>query len=219
MRSEIQFQGDTTPLRLNSTYSGDLSLPQQASLGAAVPLAYALQSGFEILRLKGVRIEIDAYAERRQAQLEQVWTSRRQVQPGETVEITVVLTGPNGVEVNRKVSYQVPVGASPGPLYFTVADGSTTNLTEYRQLLTSRPRTPAQLVSFLNGLRDNTKAYVRVWRAEADYDIQGQNFPSPPPSVEQILARSQTGVGAAGCLPQFEGRRVGDRSGWDGDLG
>jgi hypothetical protein len=36
-----------------------------------------------------------------------------------------------------------------------------------------------------------------VWRPEADYDVQGQNLPAPPPSVEQILARSQTGLGAA----------------------
>jgi hypothetical protein len=95
------------------------------------------------------------------------------------------------------VSYRVPIGAATGPLYFTVADGSTTNLTEYRQLLVSPPRSPSQLVAFLNSLRSSTSAYVRVWRAQPDFDVQGERFPSPPPSVEQILARSQAGVGAA----------------------
>ncbi len=198
IRGEIQFQGSPTPLRVSNAYAGDLNLPQVASMGAASPLAYALQSGFESLRLKGVSLEVDFHAERRQAQIDQAWTSRRVVRPGEAVELNVVFASPNGVETSRKVSYQVPVGALAGPLYFTVADGSTTNMTEYRQTLSATPRTPAQLVSFLNSLRDNTRAYVRVWRAEADYDIEGQNLPAPPPSVGQILARSQAGMGQTG---------------------
>jgi hypothetical protein len=63
-------------------------------------------------------------------------------------------------------------------------------------MLVSPPRSPAQLVSFLNSLRDNTSAYVRVWRAEQDFEVQGERLPAPPPSVEQIVARSQGGIGA-----------------------
>jgi hypothetical protein len=197
IRGEIQFQGSSAPIRVNNTYSGEYSLPEQASLGPAVTLAYALQSGFDELRLKNIRIDIDSYDELKQMRIEQVWTSRRQVSPGEAVDLTVVLVGPNGQERSRTVTYRVPTGALAGPLYFTVADGAATNFTEFRQTLTASPRTPSQLVAFLNSLRDNTKAYVRVWRAEADYDVQGQSFPAPPPSVAQILARTQTGLGAA----------------------
>jgi hypothetical protein len=194
---EIQFQGNTAPIRLSNTYAGDLSLPQLASLSAASPLAYALQSGFDGLRrLKEIKIDVDSYAERRDARIDQVWTSRREVAPGESVDLYVTLTGPNGVEITRGVSYRVPVGAATGPLYFTVADASTTNTTEYRQLLTTPPRSSTQLVTFLNSLRDNTRAYVRIWRAQPDFDVMGLSFPSPPPSVEQILARSQPGLGA-----------------------
>jgi hypothetical protein len=197
VRGEIRFQEHAAPIRLSNTYAGDLSLPQLASLSAASPLAYALQSGFDGLRrLKEIRIDIDSYAERREARIDQVWTSRREVRPGETVDLHVAMAGPNGAEITREVSYRVPVGAATGPLYFTVADGSTTNTTEYRQLLTTPPRTPSQLVAFLNSLRDNTRAYVRVWRAQPDFDVMGLSFPSPPPSVEQILARSQPGLGA-----------------------
>jgi hypothetical protein len=196
IRGEIQFQGGAMPLRVSSSYAGDLSVSQLASLGAASPLAYALQSGFDSLRLKGISLEVDAFPQRLQAQIDQVWTSRREVRPGETVEVNVVLSSPNGVEATRKVAYRVPTGALAGPLYFTVSDGSTANITEYRQVLAAPPRTPTQLVGFLNSLRDNNRAYVRVWRAEADYDVQGQNLPAPPPSIEQILVRSQAAPGA-----------------------
>ena len=197
IRSEVQFQGKTAPIRFSNTYAGESSLPQQASLGVAVPLAYALQSDFDELQLKNVRVEVDSYYELKQMQIDQVWTSRREVTPGESVDLTVVLSGPNSQEKSRTVTYRVPLGAPTGPLYFTVADGTTTDYTEFRQTLTASPRTPSQLVTFLNALRDNTKAYVRVWRAEADYGVQGQSFPAPPPSVAQILARAQPGLGSA----------------------
>jgi len=42
--------------------------------------------------------------------------------------LSQVLLGDNGVEMTRKVDYRVPTGATPGPLYFTVADGAATNV-------------------------------------------------------------------------------------------
>ncbi len=195
VRGEFDFGSGTAPVKLDNMYAGEFNLPQQASLGAAIPLAYALQSGFESLQLKNVRLEIESYDERKQSQIDQVWTSGREVRPGEAVDLTVVLVGNDGAETVRKVSWRVPVGAQPGPLYFTVADGNTTNLTEYSQFVQSNPKSPAQLVEFLNSLRSNTRAYVRIWRQDSNYTVQGRDLPAPPPSVEQILARSQQSLG------------------------
>jgi hypothetical protein len=191
----FEFRDGTTPIRLNNSFSGEFSVPQQVSLATSIPLAYALQSGFDSLQLKNVKLEIESFDEKKQAQIEQVWTSRQEVRAGDAVELTVVLASPNGAEVKRKVTYEVPVGAPAGPLYFTVADGTTTNLTEIRQFVGAQPRSPSQLVSLVNSLRGNTKAYVRIWRADANYDVQGHDFPSPPPSLEQVLVQTQAAVG------------------------
>ena len=191
IRGEIDFDGSAQPVRIDNAYSGDTSVPLLASLGVATPVSYLMQSGFDALKLKGIRIAVEASDRKKQFQIDQVWTSTREARPGDTIEVTALLTGENGVETSRKVSYAVPVGAPPGTLYFTVADASSTNLTEYTQLLTTAPRNAAQLVSFLNGLRANDKAYVRVWRADPAYTVQGQDLPDPPPSVAMILARAQ----------------------------
>lgn len=200
VEGEIRFQNGDEPLRLNNMYAGEFSLPQQVSLATAVPLAYALQMT-ETLELKDVRLALDAYDQKKQLQIDQVWAWPRQVRPGETVELTVNLVSGSGTEVTRRASYRVPVGMPEGPLYFTVADGATTNLAEYRQWLGGAPRSAAQLLQFLNSLRANTKAYVRVWRAQPSYQAGGEEFPSPPPSLAQILARGQAalGPGAAGA--------------------
>jgi hypothetical protein len=83
-----------------------------------------------------------------------------------------------------------------------VADGNTTNLAEYQRFAGQFPRSVPQLIALLNDLRGNTKAYVRVWRAEAGYYVQGEDLPAPPPSVSMILLRT----------PSFLGGTVGARS-------
>ncbi|MDX2152716.1 MAG: SpoIVB peptidase S55 domain-containing protein [Bryobacteraceae bacterium] len=198
LKGSIEFEGATAPVRLDNVYAGDFNVPLQVSAGAASPLAYALQSGFSSLKLKNVSIALEAFDSKKQLTIENVWTSKRQVRPGEPVDITTVLQGENGAEVTKTVSWQVPIGAPAGPLFVTVADGVTTNLTEYRQFLTGKPHSPEQLVSFLNRLRGNAGAYVRVWRAQNGYQVEGEELPAPPPSVALVLGRQQTATASVG---------------------
>jgi hypothetical protein len=158
-------------------------------------MAYALQSGFDTLKLKQVSVDIDIYNEKRFWRIDRVQLARATVRPGEAVELSVVLVGDNGAEQTRRLRYPVPIGAPAGTLHFTVADAATTNLTEYLSLAGLPMRSPRQVVSLLNQLRPNTGAYVRVWRAAPDYRIRGRNLPEPPASVALILGGGRTGRG------------------------
>jgi hypothetical protein len=111
------------------------------------------------------------------------------------VELAVTFTGENGVEVLKNVRYTVPVGAPLGTLNFTVADATYSNAIDYQQLAGAAPKSPTQLVSFLNNLRPNTNAYVRVWRTDPAFQVQGEDLPDPPASVGLILARAQAAQG------------------------
>jgi hypothetical protein len=197
----VEFENHSAPLKLSNMYSGDFNLAAQASLATAVPVAYAMQSGFDALQVRRVALNIDSFPRKRQLQIDELWSSRREVHPGESVDLTVVLSGENGLELTRKVSYRVPIGALPGPLQFTAADASTINLTEFRQLVASPPRSAEQMLAFLNGLRANTKAYLRVWRAEPAYEVQGETLPGPPPSVAMILSRTQASLSTLPAIP------------------
>jgi hypothetical protein len=88
----------------------------------------------------------------------------------------------------------VPIGAEPGLLYFTVADANTANLADFRQVLATSPRSVGQLISTVNNLHPNTKAYVRVWRADPAFQLEGADLPDPPASVALILAGSQASL-------------------------
>jgi hypothetical protein len=191
---QIEFQNAPAAIRVNNMYAAETGSALQVSLSTAVPLAYVMQSGFSSLQLKKVTLEIDASDRKRQLTIDGISVSRHQARAGDHLRLNVALTGENGAEVVRQVDYQVPIGAEPGTLYFTVADANTANLSDFRQVLTASPRNAAQLITTVNSLHPNTKAYVRVWRADPAFQLEGADLPDPPASVALILSGSQSSL-------------------------
>ena len=213
----VEFEGGAAPLKLDNIYAADNGSAMMVSLSTAIPIAYVLQSGFQGVQMKRVALEIESFPEKKQLQIDQVSVARPYVRPGEKVQLTAVLAGENGVEVARKVEYEVPIGATPGPLCFTVADGNTTNLAEFRQFIANPPRSVAQLMGLVNNLRPNNKAYVRVWRPDPVVSARRRGSAQPA-----ALGRHDSG-GHAGLHrrhqpdAQFETRGASDRRGrYDG---
>jgi SpoIVB peptidase S55 len=195
LRGGVEFLQGVPPLKLDNTYAGDFNVPLQASTGVASPLASILGAGFDALKIKSIKLEIEASERKRLLQVDQVTVSPKQVHPGDSVELSVTFTGENGLETQKSVHYRVPIGAPAGVLSFTVSDGSMTNALD-QQMSPAVPKSATQLISFLNNLRPNTNAYVRVWRTDPAFEVQGQDLPNPPPSVGLILARAQAAQGA-----------------------
>jgi hypothetical protein len=186
VKGEIELDG-RPPIPLSAIYTGEANLPLQASLAGALPLAYLMQGAFDDVRIRKINLAINSTDAHKQLQIEDVTSSRKDVRPGETIEITTRLAGENGLELLRYIKYQVPIGASPGTLYFSVSDGSQTSLTDLRGAYGSTSRNPDQLIEALHHLRGNDKAYMRVWRAEPSYVVSGEEIPDPPPSLAMIL--------------------------------
>ncbi len=191
LKGQVAFEGNVPPIQLSNVFTGDFNVPLQVSLSVATPLSYLVQSGFDTLKVKQISIDVEASDRRNQLAIDQAYTSAREVHPGDSFEIVTLLTSDNGAETAQRVRYTVPVGASPGPLYITIADGSTTNLNEYQQYIGTALKSPAQLIGFLNSFRPNNKAYVRLWRADTAFTVQGQDLPDAPPSLSMLLAKTQ----------------------------
>lgn len=191
LHGEIRFEQGVPPLKLDNTYAGDFGVAQQASLGVASPLSYLMTSGFDSLKVKDVNLIIDVSEKKKVLQVDQVAVSKKETHPGDTIELAITLAGENGVELLRTAHYMVPVGASAGTLQFTVADATSANITEFQQSIGVQPKSSSQVISLLNGLRPNNYAYVRVWRTDAAFTVQGTDLPDPPPSIALLLAKSQ----------------------------
>jgi hypothetical protein len=146
-----------------------------------------MQGGFDNLKVKRISLKLEASTRKRALNIGQVYVSKREARPGDTVDVTAVLDGEDGISVARTASYQIPPGAPTGTLYFTVCDGSQASIADMRQTITDSPVSADQLVSIVNRIRPDDKAYVRVWRAEPSYAVEGEEMDSPPPSLALVI--------------------------------
>lgn len=198
LHGEIQFEGDTPSLLIRDVFVSDTALPQQASADAVVPLGFVLGAGFAGLHMKNISFELEPIDSKRQLRLAQAWASRHEARPGDSVEITAVLQGENGLELTRAATYHVPVGAPAGPLNFTISDANTLNFPDFAGMSPSSLRSPAELVRAINQFRSSDAAYVRVWRQEPAFTVAGPapggELTDPPPSIMLILADPSSSV-------------------------
>ena len=169
VRGRIEFDGSTPPIQLNNAYTGDFNVPLQASLGTAIPLAYVMQSGFD-------GSEAERHSNRsRVVRPQEAIPDRagmglgRQVRPGghDRTDYHAGRRKRHGDDAQGQL--QRSGRRAPGTLYFTVADAASSQFERISAIADHRPADPAQLVSFINGLRGSDKAYVRVWTNEAAY--------------------------------------------------
>jgi hypothetical protein len=212
---ELEFQNAPAPIRLNNIYSSDNGSSAQVALSAAIPLAYVLQSGYETLQLRRVALRVEVSDQKKQFTIDSVAASPHQVRAGEKLQLHVTLTGPNGAEASRQVEYLVPAGAPDGPLYFTVSDANVANISDFRQILTSSAHSPGQVITTVNNLHPNNKAYVRVWRPTPAFQLDGADLPDPPASVALVLAGSQSSLAG---LSQTRNAKVADMEIDGGDI-
>jgi len=177
-------------VRFENVWSAETGTAQVVAAALAAPVAAITTSGFDALNLRSIDINLNVANDRRELRLDSVWTSRREVHPGDSFEIFARFVGENGFELQQSATYAVPSGAPTGVLNITVADGPAANMAEYRQFLGIPPRNPEQLVEFLNGLRSSRTAYVRLWRVAPTWTAEGETLPAPTSSITLLLARS-----------------------------
>ena len=151
-----------------------------------------MQAGFDGLKVKRISLHLEASNTKRDLNIGQVYLSRKEAKPGDTVELMTLLDGENGAETTSSVKYTIPPGTAPGTLYFTVADGNQTSIAELRQIVAETPASLKQLISTVNRVRPNDKTYIRVWRAATGLRSPGEEFPDPPPSLALVLGGNQT---------------------------
>jgi hypothetical protein len=191
VQTAIEFENRKEALQLRNIYAGEGSSALVAATNTAVPLSYLMQAGFDSLKVKRITVKLEASNAKRDLSIGHVYLSKKEAKPGDTVELLTILDGQNGVELTNSVKYTIPQGTAAGTLFFTVADGGQTSITELRQILSETPHSPEQLISNINKLHSSDTAWVRVWRAEPAWQVRGEEIPDPPPSLALVLGATQ----------------------------
>ena len=175
-------------VRVEDVVSSEFAAANAAGAAAATPLSYVLGSDFPGLRVEGVDLSITSQNKNRIASLEQVWSTKSEVQPGDHIEVTAVLRTPSGESLTQKIPVDIPESVSDKALSLVVGSGPTINALQNRFTpLGAPPRDLRQLIRALNRTRRNNRLYALLLAPQRSFVLQGDEFPSPPPSLLQTF--------------------------------
>ena len=187
LRGNIRLS-DGEAVKIEDVVSGDISTAAVAGASVSAPLSYLLSAGFPNLRIQGIDLSIVSADERRVATLEQVWSTKSQVRPGDHIEVMGLLRTPSGGTIIEKIPVDIPESVSDKTLSLVVGSGVSLNAIQNRLTpLSTTPRDLQQLVRALNRMRTNNRLYALLMAPQRSLTLQGEDYPSPPPSLVQTF--------------------------------
>jgi SpoIVB peptidase S55 len=187
LRGSIHLNDGET-VKIEDVASGELNTAGVAGAAVSTPLNYLLDGDFPDLGIQGIDLTIVSTDEKRVATLEQVWSTKSQVRPGDHIEVTGLLRTPSGGTVVEKIPVDIPESVSDKRLSLVVGSGASLNALQNRLTpLGTTPRDLHQLVRALNRMRRNNRLYALLMTPQRSLTLQGEEYPSPPPSLVQTF--------------------------------
>jgi len=194
--AKIEFEGSVPPLVIRNTYASDTATGLLASLSAALPLTYAMQADFEELTPRAITMNLRASESKQQWNVAGVWASPLRVKPGGRLRFTALLRGPAGDDVSREFTWNVPAGMPAGQAQVTLSDAVTANLSEFASTIGQQQPNAVATVEFLNAMRSNQRAYLRVLHSRPGFTLNGRPMNAPPASMALLFKDWQPAIGA-----------------------
>jgi len=187
LQGSIRLNGGET-VRIEDVASGQINTAIVAGSAVSTPLNYLLGGNFPDLTIQGVDLNIVSTDEMRVARLEQVWSNKSEVKPGDHIEVIGLLRTPSGGTFVEKIPVDIPESVNDKRLSLVVGSGVSLNAIQNRLTpISTTPRDLHQLVRALNRMRRNNRLYALLMAPQRSLTLQGEEYPSPPPSLVQTF--------------------------------
>lgn len=169
---------------------------------------------FESPVIERIALRVELIPSRKTATIENAWSDKSEVRPGETIRVKVVLQPYRGERLVREVPVTIPAQAAKGQLRVLVSDATLLNRIT-RMLFFGRqlpslarfgPRVTSleQLISLLNRERRNDRLYVSVFQRTPTMLVEDKILPSVPLSQMNVLNHQSAGVRTGGTMLFYE---------------
>ncbi|MCF6158332.1 MAG: hypothetical protein E3K32_07135 [wastewater metagenome] len=197
VKLSVQLQEHERPVVVeNVFYELDQSWRPLAHM--AQPLSMITNNQFQKVHLDKIDLKIKVLDTLRTAHIESVKVDKKQVEPGDTLQVDVCLKPFTGECFHQTVTMQIPEDTLPGSTLNVTACDAT-----YSQALNMgrcagkyHPTNLDQLLHFIESTEQNDNLTVRILLPKKGLTYKGEGFPSLPSSVLSIMSFSnQSGVG------------------------
>jgi hypothetical protein len=136
--------------------------------------------------LRSVDVTIDLLPERRVAVIENAWTEKSEVEPGDELVGKVFLRPYRGQRIEKQFRIKVPAGVQKGTLRLMVSDADTVNRNKYAaggNRLMDLPET----VSLINQELSNNQVYISLMQPTVTAYYDDKTLPNVPSSVLNVI--------------------------------
>jgi hypothetical protein len=185
----IEVQGHA-PVKIENLFApSDAPSPDGFFLVSAVQSDFVriYTNPYEPPRVQRVSLKVTSLPERRSATIEDAWSEKSEVKPGETLGIKIMLRPYRGGPFLREVSITIPPQAARGPLRVLVSDSGILNRKAI--LSTAGDQLPGldQLIAVLNRERRNDRLYVTLLQPTPTLFVEDKEMPDAPVSEINVL--------------------------------
>ncbi|MBI2471622.1 MAG: hypothetical protein HYV59_10340 [Planctomycetes bacterium] len=160
--------------------------------------AMILNNQFQKVRVNRIDIKIRVLDTRRTAYIEAIKVDKKQVKPGDTLQVDVRIKPFTGESFYQTVMMQIPEDTLPGSALNVTACDATYGqaLNMGRSAGKFLPTNFEQLLHYVENMERNNNLMVRVLLPKKGVTYKGEGFPSLPTSILSIMSVSnQSGIG------------------------
>jgi hypothetical protein len=183
---------DYPPVSLDNMFAPtDLPQPDGAPVALSIQGIFAriFSNAYQKPNVEKIALRVETLPERRWAVIENAWTSKSEVSPGEEISVKVLLRPYRGQPQIQEIPIQIPAQAAKGQLRVLVSDSETLN--RMSRMFTTGPQARlaglAQLVSLLNRERRNHRLYVTLLQQSPTLLLDNKELPNVPVSQIYVL--------------------------------
>jgi hypothetical protein len=191
LEGSIQLAGHPAVALHNLFAPTELPVPDGFTLASGIQTEFAeiINNPFEKIRVNELTLHITAVPDLRSAMIENAWSEKTEVHPGETISIKALLRPYRGAPFIREIPITVPPETAPGELHVLVSDAAVLN--QAPNFFAGGGQGPLasldDLIHVLNSERGNDRLYVSLLHPAATLVVDGKEMPGVPPSAMQIM--------------------------------
>jgi hypothetical protein len=201
---DIDLKGHTSVHLENLFAPNDVPIPSGFYVATEVQGIFSriYSNPYERAHVDGVHIKVTALAERRWSMIDNAWTEKSEVSPGETVAVKVLLRPYRGEPFIQEIPITIPPQTARGTLQVLISDGETLDRTVDPMAATQGPLPGLEeLIKLINRERQNDCLYATLLQPTTTLLVEDKVMPNAPSSEINVLDQRQS-VGGARLLHQ-----------------
>ncbi len=196
----IEIAGHTRVNLENMFAPTDLFIPDGIFVATTVQGVFAriFSNPYEAARIERVTLRVESIPERRWATIESAWCEKSEAQPGESVNVKVLLRPYRGAPFIREVPITIPPQAARGTqMRILVSDSEQLNrMSRLFTLAPGRLTGLEQLITLLNRERRNNRLYVTLLQPTPTLLVEDKELPNAPLSEINVLDQRRSPGGS-----------------------